>query len=356
MVSGTVQVLRARGSDPDGGWYVREGDHRGEEDHRGRVRGKVAWALEAEIATMAPPPSDPAAHPNMVLGVLLDRPGVDPGGSGARLLASVAARGHKTGEVGADRAYSSALASVFHLPVRALGYALVLDYRKDELGLQANAKGAILVEGSWYCPAMPADLVDATLDHRSKAIDDETYRARLGARADYRLYRKDGPDADGYERFSCPASIARPKLSCALRPGSELARNGRLKVLAPPAEPPRLCAQGSITIAPDVGAKHRQHHVFGSEAWQRAYATCRNTIEGKNGFLKDPAHECLAQPGRRRVRGIAAQSLLVAFLPMAANVRALRAHRELVADGGREAAAARARRRRISVSDLAPTS
>jgi hypothetical protein len=33
------------------------------------------------------------------------------------------------------------------------------------------------------------------------------------------------------------------------------------------------------------------------------YATLRNTIEGLNGYAKDPAHEALAAAGRRRVRG-----------------------------------------------------
>jgi hypothetical protein len=42
-------------SDPDGGWYVREGDHRDAEDHKGRKRAKIAWALEATIATTARP-------------------------------------------------------------------------------------------------------------------------------------------------------------------------------------------------------------------------------------------------------------------------------------------------------------
>ena len=51
----------------------------------------------------------------------------------------------------------------------------------------------------------------------------------------------------------------------------------------------------------------------------------RNTIEGLNGYAKDPAHEALAQPGRRRVRGIAACSLFTALLLMAANIRKIRA-------------------------------
>jgi hypothetical protein len=57
----------------------------------------------------------------------------------------------------------------------------------------------------------------------------------------------------------------------------------------------------------------------------------RNTIEGLNGLIKDPAHEALAQPARRRVRGIAAQSIFTALLLMAANIRKIRAWRALTA-------------------------
>ena len=47
-------------SDPDGGWYVREGDHREREDDKGKPLRKIAWALEATIATTARPPGEPA--------------------------------------------------------------------------------------------------------------------------------------------------------------------------------------------------------------------------------------------------------------------------------------------------------
>ena len=92
----------------------------------------------------------------------LARPGEDPGGTGARVLASAAARGHKTGWLGYDRAYTQALPGRFHLPARALGYRPVMDYRDDQLGIQANTGGAILVEGTWYCPALPGPLITAT--------------------------------------------------------------------------------------------------------------------------------------------------------------------------------------------------
>ena len=340
-------------SDPDGGWYVREGDHREREDDKGKPLRKIAWALEATIATMARPPGGPPAHPDLAIGLAMARPGEDPGGTGARVLASVAARGHKPGWPGYDRAYTAALPERFQLPARALGYRPVMDYRIDQLGIQANTGGAILVEGSRYCPALPGPLVTATTRLRDHAITRDLYDQQISARACYQLKRKDGPDADGYRRLSCPAAGHRPRLICPLRQASTSPRDGRPKVLQPPAEPPRICTQTAITIAPDTGARYRQDLPYASPAWHQAYATLRNTIEGLNGYAKDPAHQALAQPGRRRVRGLAAQSIFTALLLMAANIRKIRARRALTATD-QTRITRRARRRRTSLRDYHP--
>ena len=201
-------------SDPDGGWYVREGDHRDREDDKGKPLRKIAWALEATIATTARPPGAPPGCPNLAAGLALTRPGEDPGGTGARVLASVAARGHKPGWLGYDRAYTQALPGRFHLPARALGYKPVMDYRADQLGIQANTGGAILVEGTWYCPALPGPLITATTRLRDHAITRDLYDQQITARRPYQLHRKDGPDTDGYQRLTCPA-LGRTPRSCA---------------------------------------------------------------------------------------------------------------------------------------------
>jgi hypothetical protein len=340
-------------SDPDGGWYVREGDHREREDDKGKPLRKIAWALEATIATTARPPGAPPAHPNLAIGLALTRPGEDPGGTGARVLASIAARGHKTGWLGYDRAYTQAVPERFHLPARALGYSPVMDYRSDQLGIQANTQGALLVEGTWYCPALPGPLITATTELRGHAITRELYDQQITARACYQLKRKDGPDADGYQRLSCPATGSHPGLICPLRKTSLSPRDGRPKILQPPQEPPRLCRQTAITIAPDIGARYRQDLPYGSPAWHARYATLRNTIEGLNGYAKDPAHQALAQPGRRRIRGIAACSLFTALLLIAANIRKIRAWRALTTPG-KTRITRRARRRRASLRDYLP--
>ena len=350
---GPSQRTGLSASDPDGGWYVREGDHRDHEDDKGKPLRKIAWALEATIATTARPPGAPPDTPNLAAGLAVTRPGEDPGGTGARVLASVAARGHKTGWLGYDRACTQALPARFHLPARALGYQPVMDYKSGQLGIQANTSGALLVEGTWYCPALPEPLITATTRLRGHAITRDLYDQQIAARACYQLKHKDGPDADGYQRLACPATGNHPGLICPLRAASLSPRDGRPKVLQPPQEPPRLCHQTAITIAPGTGARYRQDLPYASPAWHARYATLRNTIEGLNGYVKDTAHQALAQPARRRVRGIAAQSIFTALLLTAANIRKIRAWRALTPDE-KKTTARRARRRRSSLRDYLP--
>ena len=133
-----------------------------------------------------------------------------------------------------------------------------------------TASGALLVEGTWYCPALPGPLITATTGLRDHAITRDLYGQQIAARACYQLKRKDGPDADGYQRLSCPAAGQHPGLICPLRQASLSPRDGRAKVLQPPHEPPRICRQTAITIAPDTGARYRQDLPYGSPAWHKS--------------------------------------------------------------------------------------
>jgi hypothetical protein len=200
---------------------------------------------------------------------------------------------------------------------------------------------------------MPEPLITATTSLRGHAIDRGTYDTQIAARRPYQLKGKDGPDTDGYQRLSCPAAGNHPRLICPLREASLSPRDGRPKIFQPPQEPPKVCRQAAITIPPDTGARYRQDLPYGSTAWHARYATLRNTIEGLNGYAKDPAHEALAQPARRRVRGIAASSVFTAMLLTAANIRKIRSWRAQTAQD-KTSITRRARRRRASLADYLP--
>ncbi len=72
---------------------------------------------------------------------VLHKPGHEVGRNGARALAQVCGRGHPAGFLAADRAYSNAKPEDFQLPVRALGYRPVYDYKINQLGVMTLVPG-----------------------------------------------------------------------------------------------------------------------------------------------------------------------------------------------------------------------
>ena len=115
---------------------------------------------------------------------------------------------------------------------------------------------------------------------------------------------------------------------CELKPTSvRTTTQGRLRIPVKGdvvAHRPKICTQQSITLPPENGAKYAQELLYRSDQWNSVYHTLRNCIEGFNGYVKDGNHEALDHPQRRRIRGVAAQSVFVALLLVAANLRKIR--------------------------------
>lgn len=221
-----------------------------------------------------------------------------------------------------DRAYNNATPDEYQLPLAALGYRAVFNYTVDQYGIQDHNQGAIMIEGAWYCPSIPQPLIEASTDLASEVIDKATWRRRIDARTPYRLYAKQHPDDGRTQRLMCPAAAG--KVVCPLKKNHAIASTTRPPVVDPepsPVGPPKICRQDSITIATAAGAKHAQQLAYGSAEWVRTYFSGRNSIEAFNGYAKDPLYEALEDGRSRRIRGIAATSLLVAFQLAHVNAR-----------------------------------
>ncbi|MFD8501291.1 hypothetical protein ACFV2L_00860 [Streptomyces sp. NPDC059687] len=344
-------------TDPDAGWYVREGDHRDPDAtpsdamqpsppaKKGKAkasksktkyssRKKYLFGYDAHLIVTRDAEHDavllddgtpnPEVLPALVLGAALDKPGHRPAYNGLKILNRMDERGYKPGYLAGDRAYNNSEPDEWQLPVRALGYKPVYDYRSDQLGKQAQTHGAILVEGRWYCPSMPEPLINATIDLDQERIDRETWIKRIAARRSYRIMPKENPDSDGYQRMMCPAEAG--KAQCPIKPHT-MGRGIHLPLVDPepnPTGPLRVCRQRTITISPEAGAKHWQALEYGGAEWQKVYFRLRNSVEGYNGYAKNPLAEGIESAGSRRIRGIAAQTILLAFQLAHANRRKIK--------------------------------
>lgn len=240
------------------------------------------WAWETTLSV--PSTDDPSGDdefPYLVASIGFGKPGFDVSGHGARSFASIIERDHPAGHAIADRAYfPNCKAEELQLPLRALGYDLVFDYRNDQLGVTESFAGAIQVEGAWDCPSMPQPLIDATLDYRAKAIDHETWQRRVAQRSTYQVRPKEHADSDGHTPMRCPAAGPSPTVTCPLK-ATPTRVGARTLIPVVPAHPDRICTnRASVSFPPTAGAKYAQALHYGSPEWQAMYSTARNTIEG----------------------------------------------------------------------------
>jgi hypothetical protein len=206
------------------------------------------------------------------------------------VLHSVQERGHQPGYVAMDREYlPRSRPEALQLPLRDMGYDPVFEYGRDQLGVVASDRDMIMVEGQWHVPSMPQELINASADHRSGAIDDDTYEARIAARRQFQLKPKGAPGKNGQQRFIVPD---------------------------PTAPTPR--AAKTVTISREAGAKYVQSLRYGSDLWRRVYGVLHGAAEYAAGDLE------LSDMEQRPGHGVAAQSLYVAFVAFVQNVRRLR--------------------------------
>lgn len=333
-------------TDPDAAYGARAGDHL----ENGDVSISKSWfGYEINLVTAVCDWLGTRQYmPALPYLMHLDRPGVDPAGNAGRLTAFLEQTGHVPRFLAGDPLYARADPVKFHAPARAAGWQLVLPILDENLGIQGTYDGFLLIEGHWYCPSIPQHLIDATKDFREGDIDQDTYRQRIENRAPYRARLK-GNNTSGSQRWGCAASGSYPSVICANKEKSEEKKfiggpviGYRLKdrIIPDPATQtngmwPKPCRQETLTIDLSDGdpedanwrniMRSMQSLIYGEDDHTNTYNALRQSQEGLHGFAKDDAYEALGTPGKRRIRGLAAQSLFAGFLLAAAGVRKVRA-------------------------------
>nr|WP_300150062.1 hypothetical protein [Propionicimonas sp.] len=321
---GTSRRSKRVSSEFNGGWYCHEGSHKLK-----RGRKPLFWAYEATTVTMGAPRSDDS-FAKLLVGVSIARPGVQPAKQAMKAMENLIANDVPVGYLAADKLYLPGQnPAQFQIPMRQLGYRLISDHRKGETGRQASHEGAILVDGNWYCPGIPESLITVEADLAAGLIDKKTRKSRIRRRAVYLLREKEAPRADGSIRYKPPCIGPGATCDCPLRRiGACPPVNGKplAPVLVPPAEPRGICKQNSITIPLHVGAKYAQQgEQTKTKAWHTQYNHLRETVEGRNKYLKDSSGGNLGDRSRRLIRGFTAAGLVLAITVAADNIRVVKA-------------------------------
>lgn len=336
--------------EPDHGFYVRGWkDQPVADDRPAKIR---EYALEAEFAVMTSnDPAVPDAVPFLIIAYDQHRPGVEPAVSARRLVESLEERGHSIDHFVTDQAYiPGGQPEDLQHHLRERGIKLVMNYPTTEyaLGIQAQAHGAIMVEGNWYCPSMAQhpDLINATVEYRrGNNADEETpnlsngdrkerqrlrklrYKTLINQRTPFLVRDHDSTDAGGKTPKKCPAAGESPTVTCDLKPNPRSHRGDRvlMPILNRPQAPAKLCTN-KLTVTFDLRdeGKYGQYYQYGTDEWESYFGYVRSQSESANNYVKDDSTFALYAPGRRRMRGPAAQAFLQVMTVAAANLQRIR--------------------------------
>jgi hypothetical protein len=340
----------ARGSkacaDPEASWGHRNSNLPG-------PKGEMFFGYYHSAATMTREETGPEV-PGLTRRMTLSSCHADPVRAFTPVLTRMPQDGIALGDILADSGYAHRDPAAWALPLRAAGAQLICDLHPHDRGPQGTHAGAIIANGSLYCPATPKPLLHLGPPAPGAAPGDITAHDQQTAElARHKLGKITADDADGYHRVACPAVMG--KLRCPLRTGSMTLDRNRPEILTPPEHPPACCTQQTLTVPPGVTARTRQKHDYPSAAHRRSYAR-RTSAERAFSTIKDPASNTISR-GWCRLMGLTAPALWLACLHAVRNQRILAAWNARQAENNRRAAAGlpprtRKRRRKTTLASL----
>ncbi|MHB1488742.1 MAG: hypothetical protein ACYCS7_14320 [Acidimicrobiales bacterium] len=334
-------------NDPDASWGHAKRNAPGAKDC-------PFFGYYAQVATMVSDEVGPSV-PELVRRIAFETPRLDPAGVMAKTLLRLGAEGVTLGDVLADCGYSNRDPNTFAVPLRSAGADLVMDLHPADRGRRGIFEGTVLANGCLFCPATPATpsaLFDVGPLRRGATTEEvAAHDARCAELAYYRFSALSAPDHDGYQRVMCPATAG--KVRCPLKPASLARPLDHPSVIEPPGEPPRCCAQQSITVPPQVNEKTRQKHDYPGPMFRASYAR-RTAAERTYASLADPSVGGIRR-GWCRLFGLAKNTLMYALGVVVRNVRIVESFERRRAQGVRRSAIGPSRRRRRRYQREVPT-
>lgn len=331
------------------GWHIKERDG----------KKQIDFGYEAHLVLATSQRRLDDDFPRLVLGLSLDTPSVARGANAVAAVSAIRAAGLPAGLLVSDMGYTRLKPENYHLPLRRLGYGLLMEYDKDSTGLQGTHKGIQLVDGSLYGPCLPAEFKTLHKDLAEGRIDEDIHRRRLEQRAAYAVRPKRRGDGSISVAHRCPAAGPNATATCPLKQPSPGVQRGNRKALTlihtPPSDPPPICANvESVSVPVEFGARYRQEIPYRTDEWFDVYRRTRNEMEGRNQYLKDREHQSLADPGQRRFRGWAKQLLALVLKIVAANVQVVLSFIDRTEDAARSPRPPRGRRPKAKAEEQLP--
>ena len=329
-------------------------------DHatRSKKRSTAQLGFEADLLTV--PLGNPDHGQALVLGLSLHRPG-HLANTATTLLSRYAKLGLPSRTLRIDQPLTHLRVEYFHEVVQRHQWALVWEYRPDDLGIQHHyttgptrttgtrgdspVKGGdvILIEGTWHRPDMPAGLNDAVKLNQPDTndvilVDGTWYLSFMPAELidAVKLSQLDTSDPRWIDRDQLTTRLEQRK-NYQLSPVGPANKNGKQRYRLPdpdgyiainpitnePLEKPRA---KSVTIPVSEGLRWRQPFPYLSPQWQAAnrhpYSTDSNRDSDSDGNSEDRAWDLThaIQPHRR---GYADTGIALAMAVAAQNLRAI---------------------------------
>jgi hypothetical protein len=240
-------------ADPEASWGHRKNNLLRSEDEL-----FFGWYFSAAI--MMPDEHGPAV-PECARRASVSSCRQDPVRAFAPVLTALPGQGIPLGDVLDDSGYAHRDAGAWAIPLRQAGAQLIQDLHPHDRGPKGTHDGAIIANGSLYCPCIPRTLLElGPLARTATPQDAAIHDAKTAEAARYKLGRLTADDPGGYHRVTCPAAIS--KIRCPLRPASMTLDRDRPEILTPPEHPQACCTRQTLTVPPDVTAKTAQKHDY----------------------------------------------------------------------------------------------